>query len=75
MLPLIQDIGLAEGMADWNFKDKVKEMSDYVAHMLIGDRTRNLHDVETGWDGRDFYNTKVLHVEGIFNGVLVSRSA
>ncbi|KAF2159595.1 hypothetical protein M409DRAFT_70910 [Zasmidium cellare ATCC 36951] len=69
-LPLVQEIGLAEGMADWNFQDKIKEMSDYVAHMLIGDRTRHLHDVETGWNGREFFNNKCLMVEGIYNGVL-----
>lgn len=68
--PLIEEIGLAEGMADWNFQHKIKEMSDYVAHMLIGDRTRNLYDVETGWNGREFFNTKCLMVEGIYNGVL-----
>ncbi|KAI2472410.1 hypothetical protein F4781DRAFT_428381 [Annulohypoxylon bovei var. microspora] len=69
-LPLLKDIGLAEGMADWHFADKVREMSDYVAHMLIGERTRNLLDVATGWDGRAFYATKVFHVEGIRNGIL-----
>ncbi|KAI6090690.1 hypothetical protein F4821DRAFT_228838 [Hypoxylon rubiginosum] len=69
-LPLAQDIGLAEGMADWNFEDKIKEMSDYVAHMLMGDRTRNLLDIETGWNGREFFNNKVFMVEGIMNGVL-----
>ena len=47
-LPLIQDIGLAEGMAEWDYEDKIQEMSDYVAHMLIGDCTRNLLDVGTG---------------------------
>ncbi|KAI1456566.1 hypothetical protein F4805DRAFT_458567 [Annulohypoxylon moriforme] len=69
-LPLMRDIGLAEGMADWHFEDKVREMSDYVAHMLLGDRTRNLFDLETGWDGRVFYREKVFHVEGIKNGIL-----
>ncbi|KAI0150053.1 hypothetical protein F4776DRAFT_604280 [Hypoxylon sp. NC0597] len=69
-LPLIQDIGLAEGMADWKFEDKVREMSDYVAHMLIADRTRNLLDLETGWNGREFFEKKVFMVEGILNGVL-----
>ncbi|KAI0837676.1 hypothetical protein F5Y06DRAFT_297536 [Hypoxylon sp. FL0890] len=69
-LPLVQDIGLAEGMADWHFEDKVREMSDYVAHMLIADRTRNLLDLETGWDGRKFFENKVFMVEGILNGVL-----
>ncbi|KAI1445329.1 hypothetical protein F5Y02DRAFT_130000 [Annulohypoxylon stygium] len=69
-VPLMQDIGLAEGMADWHFADKVRVMSDYVAHMLIGDRTRNLLDVETGWNGREFYERKVFHVEGIYNGIL-----
>ncbi|OTA68765.1 hypothetical protein K449DRAFT_387084 [Hypoxylon sp. EC38] len=69
-LPLIQDIGLAEGMADWNFEDQVREMSDYVAHMLIADRTRNLLDLETGWNGREFFENKVFMVEGILNGVL-----
>ncbi|KAI1413153.1 hypothetical protein F5Y13DRAFT_161703 [Hypoxylon sp. FL1857] len=69
-LPLIQDIGLAEGMADWNFEDKVRQMSDYVAHMLIADRTRNLLDLETGWNGREFFENKVFMVEGILNGVL-----
>jgi len=69
-LPLIQDIGLAEGMADWDMKDKIHEMSDYVAQMLIGDRTRNLLDVSTGWNGRDFFEKKVFMVEGIENGIL-----
>lgn len=69
-LPLVQDIGLAEGMADWDFKDKINQMSDYVAQMLIGDRTRNLFDVNTGWNGRQFFNNKVFMVEGINNGVL-----
>ncbi|KAI3327363.1 hypothetical protein HD806DRAFT_486882 [Xylariaceae sp. AK1471] len=69
-LPLAKDIGLAEGMADWNFKDKIRLMSDYVAHMLIGDRTRNLLDVSTGWNGREFFENKVFMVEGILNGVL-----
>ncbi|KAI4858924.1 hypothetical protein F4820DRAFT_454388 [Hypoxylon rubiginosum] len=69
-LPLVEDIGLAEGMADWNFQDKIREMSDYVAQMLIGDRTRNLLDVSTGWNGREFWENKVFMVEGILNGVL-----
>lgn len=69
-LPLVRDIGLAEGMADWKFEDRVREMSDYVAHMLMGDRTRNLLDVNMGWNGRDFFATKVFMVEGIYNGVL-----
>ncbi|KAI0889641.1 uncharacterized protein GGS22DRAFT_176903 [Annulohypoxylon maeteangense] len=68
--PLMREIGLAEGMADWRFGDRVREMSDYVAHMLMGDRTRKLVDVETGWDGREFYERKVFHVEGIENGIL-----
>lgn len=69
-LSLIKDIGLAEGMADWDMKDKIREMSDYVAHMLIGDRTRNLLDVSSGWNGRNFFETKVFMVEGIQNGIL-----
>lgn len=69
-LPLVQDIGLAEGMADWNFGDKILHMSDYVAHMLMGDRTRNLLDVSSGWNGREFFNGKAFMVEGIYNGVL-----
>jgi hypothetical protein len=69
-LPLVQDIGLAEGMADWDFQDKIQGMSDYVAQMLMGDRTRNLLDVSTGWNGREFFNNKVFMVEGIYNGVL-----
>jgi hypothetical protein len=69
-LPLVKDIGLAEGMADWDFKDKIRDMSDYVAHMLIGDRTRNLLDISTGWNGREFFANKVFMVEGIQNGVL-----
>lgn len=71
-LPLVQDIGLAEGMADWDFQDKILQMSDYVAHMLIADRTRNLLDVRTGWNGRDFFNTKAFMIEGIYNGILGS---
>ncbi|KAI1387687.1 uncharacterized protein F4822DRAFT_407300 [Hypoxylon trugodes] len=69
-LPLMKDIGLAEGMADWFSEDKVRGMSDYVAHMLIGDRTRNLLDLNTGWNGREFYENKVFMVEGIQNGIL-----
>lgn len=69
-LPLVRDIGLAEGMADWDFQDKIQQMSDYVAHMLIGDRTRNLLDINTGWNGREFFENKVFMVEGIYNGVL-----
>ncbi|KAM0815875.1 putative Capsule polysaccharide biosynthesis protein [Seiridium cardinale] len=69
-LPLLLDIGLAEGMADWNFQDKIRVMSDYVAHMLIGDRTRNLLDVSTGWNGREFFKNRVFMVEGIYNGIL-----
>lgn len=71
-LPLIQEIGLADGLADWFSEDKVKLMSDYVAHMLIGDRTRNLFDITTGWNGREFFDTKVFKVEGIRNGVLAA---
>ncbi|KAI8953403.1 hypothetical protein F4801DRAFT_588314 [Xylaria longipes] len=69
-LPLVQDIGIAEGMADWEFKDKVLQMSDYVAQMLVGDRTKNLLDVSTGWNGREFWENKIFMVEGIFNGIL-----
>ncbi|KAI1827734.1 hypothetical protein F4861DRAFT_492351 [Xylaria intraflava] len=69
-LPLVRDVGLAEGMADWAFGDKVLEMSDYVAHMLLGDRTKNLLDVSTGWNGREFWETRVFMVEGILNGIL-----
>ncbi|KAI0532186.1 hypothetical protein GGR58DRAFT_507696 [Xylaria digitata] len=69
-LPIVQDIGIAEGMADWYFKDKVLEMSDYVAQMLLGDRTKNLLDVGTGWNGREFWENRVFMVEGIQNGIL-----
>ncbi|PKS13394.1 hypothetical protein jhhlp_000165 [Lomentospora prolificans] len=69
-LPLVQEIGVADGMADWNFQDKVLHMSDYVAQMLMGDRTRNLLDVSTGWNGREFWENKVYMVEGIYNGIL-----
>jgi hypothetical protein len=69
-LPLLQEIGLASGMADWNFQDKITQMSDYVAHMLMGDRTRNLVDVSSGWNGREFFENKVFMVEGINNGIL-----
>ncbi|WAO87651.1 Hypothetical protein NCS54_00496800 [Fusarium falciforme] len=68
--PLTKDIGLADGMADWGMEDKVKSMSDYVSQMLIGDRTRNLYDVNTGWNGREFFENKVFMVEGIWNGIL-----
>lgn len=68
--PIMRDIGLADGLADWNFEDKIIEMSDYVAHLLLGDRTRNLLDVETGWNGREFFEQRVFMVEGINNGVL-----
>jgi hypothetical protein len=69
-LALVKNIGLAEGMADWDMKDKIREMGDYVAQMLIGDRTRNLLDVSTGWNGREFFEKKVFMVEGIQNGIL-----
>lgn len=71
-LPLVQEIGMAEGLADWDFKDKLKHMSDYVAQMLLGDRTKNLLDISTGWNGREFWETKVFMVEGIANGVLAA---
>lgn len=69
-MPLLRDIGLADGMGDWDMGDSLITMSDYVAHMLIADRTRNLLDVRTGWNGREFYNTKSFMVEGIRNGIL-----
>lgn len=71
-LPLLKDIGLADGMADWGFGDKLKHMSDYVAHMLLGERTRNLLvlEGETQWDGRAFFENKSWMVEGIYNGIL-----
>lgn len=68
--PLVQEIGIADGMADWHFEDKVLMMSDYVAQMLIGDRTRNLLDVETGWNGREVFEKRAFMVEGIQNGFL-----
>lgn len=67
--PLVQEIGIADGMSEL-FEDKVLEMSDYVAQMLIGDRTRNLLDVETRWNGREVFEKKAFMVEGIQNGVL-----
>jgi hypothetical protein len=69
-LPLMRDIGLATGMEDWFSADVVVRMSDYVSQMLIGDRTRNLLDLETGWNGREFFNNRVFAVEGIRNGIL-----
>ncbi|KAI1109620.1 hypothetical protein F5Y14DRAFT_431663 [Nemania sp. NC0429] len=69
-LPLVQEIGIADGMADWDFADKVLDMSDYVAQMLLGDRTKNLLDVSTGWNGREFWENRVFMVEGIQNGIL-----
>lgn len=69
-LALVQEIGLAEGMANWHLGDKILKMSDYVAHMLIADRTKNLLDVNSGWNGREFFNEKVFMVEGINNGIL-----
>lgn len=69
-LALMKEIGLAEGMAEWDFQDKIKEMSDYVAQMLMADRIRNLLDISTGWNGRDFFENKVFMVEGINNGIL-----
>ncbi|KAK2762379.1 capsule polysaccharide biosynthesis protein [Colletotrichum kahawae] len=59
-----------EGFKELWRDQKVLQMSDYVAQMLIGDRTRNLLDVETGWNGRDFYEKKAFMVEGINNGIL-----
>ncbi|RYP62028.1 hypothetical protein DL771_009898 [Monosporascus sp. 5C6A] len=58
-LPLVQDIAPADGMADWDFQDKIRKMSDYVAHMFIADLTRNLLDASTGWNGPVFFESKV----------------
>ncbi|WXC63565.1 hypothetical protein SNK03_009389 [Fusarium graminearum] len=68
--PLIQEIGLAEGMRDPEHEDQIHWMTDYIAQMVLGDRTRNLVDVETGWNGREFWENKVFMVEGIQNGIL-----
>ena len=69
-LPIVKDIGLAEGMAAWMDPGVVISMSDYVVQMLLGDRTKNLLDIETGWNGREFWENKVFMVEGINNGIL-----
>lgn len=69
-LPLVQEIGLADGLTDPDSKDQILDMSDYVAQMLLGDRMRNLLDVSTGWNGREFWENKVFMVEGIQNGIL-----
>ncbi|RYO76952.1 hypothetical protein DL766_007468 [Monosporascus sp. MC13-8B] len=45
-------------------------MSDYVTHMLFADRTKNLFNATTGWDGPEFFENKVFMVEGVYNGVL-----
>ncbi|KAI0805103.1 hypothetical protein GGR55DRAFT_298092 [Xylaria sp. FL0064] len=68
--PLVQEIGLAECLADSQFKDQVFQMSDYVAQMLLGDRTKNLLDVSTDWNGREFWENNVFMVEGVPNGIL-----
>ncbi|RYP06243.1 hypothetical protein DL764_003257 [Monosporascus ibericus] len=68
-LPLVQDIGLAEGMADRNFPDEIRKTSDYVAHMLLADLTGNLLDTSMDWNGREFFENKVFMVEGIYNGI------
>lgn len=68
--PLIQEIGLADGLAAPPFDGKIDEISDYVAQMLIGDRTRNLLDVETGWNGREVFENKAFLIEGVKNGFL-----
>ncbi|KAF5677344.1 capsule polysaccharide biosynthesis protein [Fusarium heterosporum] len=68
--PLIQEIGLAEGLANPEDENQVKLMTDYVAQMVIGDRTKNLLDVNDGWNGREFWEKKVYQVEGIQNGIL-----
>ncbi|CAL3963482.1 unnamed protein product [Diplocarpon coronariae] len=41
---------------------KILTMSDNVAQMLVGDRTRNLLDASTGWNGRDFFNGKAMEL-------------
>ena len=69
-IPLMKDIGKADGLADWGMEEQLTAMSDYVAQMLIGDRTRNLVDVTTGWNGREFFEKKAFMVEGIQNGIL-----
>lgn len=77
--PLIQDIGLADGSVV--FRDpqhnlySMEDASDYGAHMLIGERISNLLDVETGWNGREFFEKRTLLSEGIRGsslGALVS---
>ena len=69
-LPLMQEIGLADGMANWFSPEQVIAMSDYVAHMLVAERTKDLVDVETGWNGREYFEKKCFMVEGINNGIL-----
>lgn len=68
--PLIRDIGLADGLIDHFGLEHVEAMSDYVAHMLIGDRLRHLVDTKAGWNGHDFFTNKVFKVQGVPNGVL-----
>ncbi|KAK1961575.1 hypothetical protein LY78DRAFT_588400 [Colletotrichum sublineola] len=69
--PLIQEIGIADCVADWTSNQEfILGMTDYVAHMLIGDRTRNLLDIETGWNGREFFENRALLVEGVKNSIL-----
>ncbi|KAF5251852.1 hypothetical protein FANTH_3034 [Fusarium anthophilum] len=68
--PLIAEIGLAEGLANPEDENQIYYMTDYVSQMVIGDRTRNLVDVTTGFNGREFWENKVFMVEGIRNGIL-----
>ncbi|KAH7212290.1 hypothetical protein DER44DRAFT_767923 [Fusarium oxysporum] len=68
--PLIAEIGLAEGLANPEDENQIYFMTDYVSQMVIGDRTRNLVDVTTGFNGREFWENKVFMVEGIENGIL-----
>ncbi|KAF4446208.1 hypothetical protein F53441_10184 [Fusarium austroafricanum] len=68
--PLISEIGLAEGMANPEDESQIYFMTDYVSQMVLADRIRNLVDVTDGWNGREFWETKVFMVEGIQNGIL-----
>ncbi|KAK3346405.1 putative capsule polysaccharide biosynthesis protein [Lasiosphaeria hispida] len=54
----------AEGRAP-NIKTTPADMSDYLAHMLCGERLRNLIDPSDGFNGREYYENKIYLLSGL----------
>ncbi|QPC73046.1 hypothetical protein HYE68_003798 [Fusarium pseudograminearum] len=58
-------------MGVWIITGQIRnKWGDFGNYLFAAHRTRNLVDVETGWNGREFWENKVFMVEGIQNGIL-----